>query len=91
MPRRPEARAIFHALNERKPGGYLAIGAALGEAEAAETLGDAKAAMTIYAALAESKISVWRLSATRRHFLRAGCNAQGQQQKLQESSNLERS
>jgi len=58
LSRTPEARAIFHALNERKPAGYLAVGAALGEAEAAETLGDAKAAMAIYASLAESKASV---------------------------------
>jgi soluble lytic murein transglycosylase len=58
LSRTPEARATFHALTERKPAGYLAIGAALGEAEAAETVGDFKAAMVIYAALAESKISV---------------------------------
>src|SRR5262249_27023426 len=46
LSRTQEARATFHALNERKPAGYLAIGAAIGEAEAAETLGDSKAAMT---------------------------------------------
>ena len=47
-----DARALFHALRERKPQGYLSVSSAIGEAEAAEALGDYKAAVSIYEDLA---------------------------------------
>ena len=50
-----DARALFHALRERKPQGYLSVSSAIGEAEAAEALGDYKAAVSIYEDLAGSK------------------------------------
>src|SRR3954453_21090099 len=48
LSRSADARARFHALRERKPQGALSVSAALGEAEAAEALGDYKAAVDIY-------------------------------------------
>ena len=58
LSRSADARARFHALRERKPQGALSVTAALGEAEAAEALGDSKAAVDIYAGLADSKTTV---------------------------------
>jgi soluble lytic murein transglycosylase len=55
LSRSAEARAQFHALRERKPVGYLSVSSALGEADAAEALGDYKAAISIYEDLAGSK------------------------------------
>ena len=49
LSRSADARALFHALRERKPPGYLSVSSAIGEAEAAEALGDYKAAIAIYA------------------------------------------
>jgi len=53
-----EARSLFHALRERKPQGYLSYISAIGEAEAAEALGDYKAAIHIYEELADSKATL---------------------------------
>ncbi|HEX2494606.1 MAG TPA: transglycosylase SLT domain-containing protein, partial [Steroidobacter sp.] len=50
-----DARATFAGIRARKVGGHLSVGAALGEAEAAETLGDAAAAAAIYDELAAEK------------------------------------
>jgi soluble lytic murein transglycosylase len=58
LSRSADARALFHALRERKPAGYLSVGSAIGEAEAAEALGDYKAAVSIYEELVESKTTV---------------------------------
>ncbi|MEO7271728.1 MAG: transglycosylase SLT domain-containing protein, partial [Vicinamibacterales bacterium] len=55
LSRSADARTRFHALLERKPPGALSVLAALGEAEAAEALGDYKAAIDIYDDLVESK------------------------------------
>jgi soluble lytic murein transglycosylase len=53
-----DARETFAALRERKPAGYLSVAAALGEAEAAEALGDFGAAAAIYEALTDDKTTV---------------------------------
>ena len=58
LSRSADARARFHALRERKPPGALLVSAALGEAEAAEALGDYKAAIDIYEGLIASKTTV---------------------------------
>jgi soluble lytic murein transglycosylase len=58
LSRSADARARFHALRERKPQGALSVTSALGEAEAAEALGDYKAAVDIYEELAEVKTTV---------------------------------
>ena len=50
-----EARATFAALRARKVRGHLSVAAALGEAEAAEVLGDAAGAVAIYDELATEK------------------------------------
>jgi len=50
-----DARATFAGIRARKVGGHLSVGGALGEAEAAETLGDAAAAAAIYDELAAEK------------------------------------
>jgi soluble lytic murein transglycosylase len=55
LSRSAEARNAFHALRERKPQGYLTVSTAFGEAEAAEALGDYKAAIAIYEDLARAK------------------------------------
>jgi soluble lytic murein transglycosylase len=53
-----EARKRFHDLRENRLEGYLAVGSAIGEAEAAEALGDYKSASAIYKTLAEAKATV---------------------------------
>jgi soluble lytic murein transglycosylase len=53
-----EARKLFHAIRERKPGGALAVKTALGEAEAAEALGDYPGALDIYEDLAAGRNTV---------------------------------
>lgn len=58
LSRSADARTLFHALRERKPQGYLSLASAIGEAEAAEALGDYNAAIAIYEALAESKATL---------------------------------
>ncbi len=58
LSRSADARALFHALRERKPPGYLSVSSAIGEAEAAEALGDYKAAIAIYRDLVESKTTI---------------------------------
>ena len=58
LSRLADARALFHALRERKPPGYLSVSSAIGEAEAAEALGDYKAAIAIYHDLVESKTTI---------------------------------
>ena len=58
LSRSADARALFHALRERKPPGYLSVSSAIGEAEAAEALGDYKAAIAIYHDLVESKTTI---------------------------------
>jgi peptidoglycan lytic transglycosylase len=58
LSRSADARVLFHALRERKPQGYLSVSSAFGEAEAAEALGDYKAAVSIYEDLAGSKTTV---------------------------------
>jgi soluble lytic murein transglycosylase len=55
LSRSADARALFHALRERKPPGYLSVSSAIGEAEAAEALGDYKRAIAIYEDLVGSK------------------------------------
>ena len=50
-----EARVAFRNLRARKPLGYLAEAAALGEAEAAEALGDYAGAAAIYTQLSQEK------------------------------------
>ena len=57
LSRPAEARTLFRALRDRKPDGYLSVASALGEAEAAEALGDYQAALAIYEPLAASKTS----------------------------------
>ncbi|HSC26702.1 MAG TPA: transglycosylase SLT domain-containing protein [Vicinamibacterales bacterium] len=52
------ARATFSGLRAGEPRGYLAFAAALGEAEAAEALGDHSAAAAIYGQLAGNKTVV---------------------------------
>ncbi len=58
LSRSADARALFHALRERKPQGFLSVSSAIGEAEAAEALGDYKAAIAIYQDLVESKTTI---------------------------------
>jgi peptidoglycan lytic transglycosylase len=58
LSRSADARALFHALRERKPAGFLSVSSAIGEAEAAEALGDYKAAIAIYQDLVESKTTI---------------------------------
>src|SRR4029450_11167532 len=53
--RAANARATFHAIVARGPQGYLSLGAALGEAESAEALGNYAGAIAIYEGLAASK------------------------------------
>jgi soluble lytic murein transglycosylase len=53
-----EARKLFHEIRRRKPAGALAINSALGEAEAAEALGDYRSALAIYEDLAAGKDTV---------------------------------
>ena len=53
-----DARATFDALRARNPHGALATAAALGWAEAAETLGDYGAALGVYEQLAAQKTSL---------------------------------
>src|SRR5262245_21645019 len=53
--RHEEALRTFRALQDRKPIGYLAEAASLGEAESLEALGDYKAAVKIYERLSETK------------------------------------
>ena len=55
LSRSAEARSLFHLLRERKPQGYLSFSSAIGEAEAAEALGDYKAAIGCYESLASTK------------------------------------
>ena len=58
LSRSTEARSLFHLLRERKPQGYLSFSSAIGEAEAAEALGDYKAAIEIYESLASAKATL---------------------------------
>lgn len=58
LSRSADARSLFHALRERKPAGFLSVSSAIGEAEAAEALGDYKAAIAIYQDLVESKTTI---------------------------------
>jgi peptidoglycan lytic transglycosylase len=58
LSRTEDARAGFHALRERKPKGQLAGAAALGEAAAAEVLGDYRAAAAIYRDLVADKLTL---------------------------------
>jgi soluble lytic murein transglycosylase len=53
-----DARRLFRAIRQRKPAGALAVNSALGEAEAAEALGDYPAALAIYQDLAAGKNTV---------------------------------
>ncbi len=53
-----EARTLFQAIRQRKPAGVLFLNSALGEAEAAEALGDYPAALGIYQDLAAGKNTV---------------------------------
>ena len=74
LSRSADARARFHALRERKPQGALSVSAALGEADAAEALGDYKAAIDIYDDLVDSKTTINEdiLSRQARAYLAAG-------------------
>src|SRR5204862_134467 len=74
LSRSADARARFHALRERKPQGALSVSAALGEADAAEALGDYKAAIDIYDDLVNSKTTINEeiLSRQARAYLAAG-------------------
>jgi soluble lytic murein transglycosylase len=58
LSRASDARETFVALSARKLAGYLPIAAALGEAEAAEALGDVPRALAIYEKLASDKTAV---------------------------------
>jgi soluble lytic murein transglycosylase len=58
LARIPEARKAFDDLLESRPAGYLAIGTALGAAEAAEAAGAHEAAATLYQKLASDKLAV---------------------------------
>jgi TolA-binding protein len=58
LSRAAEARALFRALRERKPQGFLSVSAAIGEAEASEALGDHRSAIGIYEDLARSKATI---------------------------------
>lgn len=53
-----EALATFKSLRERRPQGHLSPAAAIGEAEAAQGLGDFAAAAAIYKALVADKTAV---------------------------------
>jgi soluble lytic murein transglycosylase len=52
LARAADARTTFAAIRPKAPAGSLTVAAALGEAEAAETLGDFRAALEIYESLA---------------------------------------
>ena len=52
LSRAADARATFEAIREQKPAGYLSVAAAMGAGEAAEALGDTRAALAIYESLA---------------------------------------
>lgn len=52
LSRAADARETFEGILERKPPGYLSVAAALGSAEAAEALGDHRAALARYESLA---------------------------------------
>jgi len=58
LSRAADARATFEAIRERKPEGYLSVAAAMGAGEAAEALGDNRAALAIYESLAKGKTTV---------------------------------
>lgn len=58
LSRTEEARARFRSLRQRQPEGRLRIAAALGEATAAEALGDYRAAVAIYRDLANDKLAI---------------------------------
>jgi len=58
LARAGDARESFQALRKRDPAGYLAIAAALGEAEAWTALGDHTKAVEIYERLAADKTAV---------------------------------
>ncbi|MEO8522360.1 MAG: transglycosylase SLT domain-containing protein [Acidobacteriota bacterium] len=53
--RAADARRSFEALLDRKPSGYVAIAAAMGAGEAAETAGDPSAAVKFYERAADQK------------------------------------
>jgi soluble lytic murein transglycosylase len=53
-----DARATFGDIRKRKPRGHVRIAAALGEAEAAEVLGDFPSALAVYEQLAADKTTV---------------------------------
>ena len=53
-----DARAAFESIRAREVPGYLSVAAALGEAEAAEALGDNRTALAIYESLAGGKSTV---------------------------------
>jgi soluble lytic murein transglycosylase len=53
-----DARATFESIRARRVPGYLSVAAALGAGEAAEALGDNRAALAIYDSLASEKTTV---------------------------------
>jgi soluble lytic murein transglycosylase len=58
LTRAADARETFDTLRKRNPAGYLSIGAALGEAEAAVALGDHQRALGVYEKLSADKSAV---------------------------------
>jgi soluble lytic murein transglycosylase len=58
LSRAADARETFDALQRRKPSGYLAVAAPLGEAEAAASLGNHGRALAIYEKLTADKTAV---------------------------------
>ncbi len=58
LSRAADARSTFASIRARKPRGYLSTAAALAEGEAAEALGDFRAALAIYDSLAAEKHAV---------------------------------
>ena len=58
LSRASDARQTFNALSAKRPTGYLAIAAVLGEADAAIALGDHKAALALYETLTADKTAI---------------------------------
>jgi soluble lytic murein transglycosylase len=58
LSRAADARQTFDALSAKKPTGYLAIAAVLGEADAAVALGDHKGALALYETLTADKTAI---------------------------------
>jgi hypothetical protein len=58
LSRAGDARVTFAGVRKRNPKGYVAIAVTVGEAEAAEALGDAPAAVSLYEKLAEDKTTI---------------------------------